>query len=303
MTQSLTNEKKGAALIALAAFCYGFLYYFGSQVMQENFSPYNTMFWRFLIAAITIFLLLLPRIHKIRASTKDITFLFCFGAFFHGTAASLYFVSANSIGSALAIVLLFTHPITVLLFNRIFFKNRINKIFYLAIILVLVGVALVSNIGSINFDFGGVMIGLLAAVFFGFYIIASKQSKIEPMLSAFIICVGCVVACFIFCLLDGSFRAPQNSFTWINILALGVICAALPISLFLSGLKHISSEKAAIISMLEPLFVMLIGYLVLGENVSLLQFFGALMIFLAAMVVIVARTPVKKSELVLERVI
>lgn len=174
MFNSLPDEKKGALLVMMAALCYGFLYFFGSRVMHEGFSPYNTIFWRFTIASIAIFSLLLPRLKKLHATPKEIGTLLLFGATFHGTAASLYFVAANSIGSGLAVVLLFTHPITVLIFNRIFYKAKISGIFYLVIILVITGTILVSNIGNANFNLSGVLIGMLAAVFSDFILFRAK---------------------------------------------------------------------------------------------------------------------------------
>lgn len=303
MFKSLPDEQKAVLKIVISALSYGFLYYFGSHIMHQNFSPYATMFWRFAIASIALFLLILPRLKKLKISPKDFFSLLFFGGAFHGIAASLYFISANIIGSGLAVVLLFCHPVTVLVANKIFYKTKITAIFYVAISLILIGTFLVSNIGGASFNPRGIIIGIFASIFFGLYIVSSKKSTIEPMLSALTICLGCVITCFTFTIIDGSFIIPNTAFVWSNILGIAIICTALPVALFLNGLKHIPSEKAAIISMLEPISVMVIGFTFLAEKITPTQLLGAFLVILAATIIIISRKPQKKAEAVLETMI
>lgn len=299
---SRANEKLGMLLVVASAMCYGFIAYFGLNIIRQNFSPFNTMFWRFLFASIFLFIILLFNHKKFRASKKQIVSLLFSSSIFHGTATSLYFVAATYVGGGLASVLLFTHPITVLFFNRIFYKNPIAKICYVSLPLMLIGISLLSDFGLYKIDFSGVMIGLLAAVFFGLYIVSSKKNSLDPMLSAFVICVGCVIMCFTISVLQGSFVVPQSADIWLNILGLSLICTTFPILLFLNGLKHIASEKAAIISMLEPPLVMLVGYLLLDEKIATMQLCGALMILCAALLVII-KSPSKKENFVQEHML
>jgi drug/metabolite transporter (DMT)-like permease len=70
----------------------------------------------------------------------------------------------------------------------------------------------------------------------------------------------------------------------------------------LNGLKHIASEKAAIISMLEPPLVMLVGYLLLDEKIATMQLCGALMILCAVLLVII-KSPSKKENFVQEHML
>lgn len=292
---SSTNEKSGGIFVATSAAFYGFICYFGLNIINAGFSPYNTMFWRFCVASIFLFLLLLPKIKKLRASRKEITSLLLSGAIFHGSATSLYFLAATHIGSGLATILLFTHPLTVVIFNRLFYNTKISRICYAAFALIILGIAFVADIGGANFNFTGVAIGILSSVFFGLYVISGKKNNIDPLLSTFIICCGCIIVCLAFTLLHDSFKVPQTFDIWQNIFGLAIICTALPILLFLKGLPKIASEKAAIISMIEPPMVMLVGYLLLDERISSWQLFGAALIMAAALIVVIKKPGAKKT--------
>ncbi len=289
---TLSNEKKGAALVAASALSYGFLYYFGIGIIRENYSPYATMFWRFLIAASFLFLLILPKLKNLlqQFSKKQILLPLLTSAPFHATATSLYFVSASMIGGGLAEVLLFTHPITVLILNRILYQAKIAKVCYVAIACIICGTLLLSDLNNASFNLNGILIGILSSVFFGLYIVSSKRNNLDPLFSAFLVCAGSVLVCLAFTLLHGSFIIPTSFQTWFNIFCLALICTSLPILLFQKGLKFIASEKAAIISMLEPPLVMLISYLLLAEHVSFIQLCGSLIIFASAFFVVINKS-------------
>lgn len=95
-----------------------------------------------------------------------------------------------------------------------------------------------------------------------------------------------MIICLIFSLIHGSFVVPNAGETWFNIFCLGAFCTALPIMLFLKGLQFIASEKAAIISMLEPPMLILVGYLLLNEKVTAIQFLGIMIIMISTLIIL-----------------
>ncbi len=289
---ALNQEIKGILLVAASAFSYGFLYYFGINIIREDYSPFVTMFWRFLIAAIFLFWLLFPQLKKLleQFSLKQIAVPLILSAPLHGIAASLYFVAAKLIGGGVAEVLLFTHPITVMVFNRFVYKTEIDKSCYFAIFGLIFGTIFLADFNNSHFDLRGILIGLLSGVLFGLYIVSSKKNQVNPMFSAFLICCGSFVVCLIFAIATHSFAFPTKLNVWFNILALALICTALPIFLFQKGLRFLASEKAAIISMIEPLTVMVVSFILLNEKVTFYQIFGSSIILIAASVVALKKT-------------
>ncbi|RSN78683.1 EamA family transporter, partial [Candidatus Methanodesulfokora washburnensis] len=63
---------------------------------------------------------------------------------------------------------------------------------------------------------------------------------------------------------------------------LGAFTALLPYVLYSKGLKTIEASRASIISTLEPLFATLLGFLILGQMISMKGIVGGIIIVLAA---------------------
>jgi drug/metabolite transporter (DMT)-like permease len=78
---------------------------------------------------------------------------------------------------------------------------------------------------------------------------------------------------------------PETLKSWLYILAVGIIATALPIQLMLKGLKYISSMRASIISVVEPLVTVFVGVILLQETISYLQFIGVFVILASALLV------------------
>ena len=112
----------------------------------------------------------------------------------------------------------------------------------------------------------------------------------KPIALAFFVTLGCSSSLFLIAIFNHSFAIPQTSELFINILGIGIICAALPILLFLSALKYIPGEKAAILEVSEPLSVLFFGYILLDEKISLTQFYGVLLVITGATIVGMIKT-------------
>lgn len=66
--------------------------------------------------------------------------------------------------------------------------------------------------------------------------------------------------------------------SWGYLLVLSIFSTVLPILLMLVGLKHVSSVRASIISVLEPLVTLFVGILLLNETISITQIYGVLLL-------------------------
>jgi drug/metabolite transporter (DMT)-like permease len=59
---------------------------------------------------------------------------------------------------------------------------------------------------------------------------------------------------------------------------LGTLFTGVAHTLFISGLKHVSAYMASIITMLEPLYSILLAYLILGEALTIHVAIGGVII-------------------------
>lgn len=273
-----SNEIRGIIYIILSGFLYGFLGFFGYGALQSSGDIANMLFWRFAIASAFIALVMLPKLKEIKLDWPVMLMLLSGAAIFYGASTSAFFASSVHVGTGLAMVIFFTYPAIVVLCNRFIYKAEIHKAYYISVMLILFGLLLIADIGD-DFNYLGIALGLLSAAGYAFYIMCSKKyNHLHPLLAALMVSIGCTIFCLIYALFTHSFSVPQESTFWFHSIGLGIISTALPILLLLEGLKYISSEKASILGVLEPVFVALIGVMLLGEELQLLQIIGVVII-------------------------
>lgn len=241
------------------------------------------LFWRFLVSSLFIAALLIPQTKKLNFDLTELVKVTVYGALFYGTCSILYFMATRYIGSGLSMVIFFTYPSIVLLINFLFFKQKISKIYYLALIIIFSGMLLLINGSKLHFNLIGVGLSLLSAFLYALYLIASKGILVPALVATLFISIGAMLISLIAAVLENTFFIPTHLDIWFNICGIGIICTALPIVLLLKGLQHISSLQASILSVLEPVFVVIFGIILLGEQISLIQGLGVIVILAGAL--------------------
>lgn len=293
--QLLTNEYKGILYAIGSGLSFGLLGYFGITLMQAHLSVYNMLFWRFVIGAITVGFVLIPHYATLFKEPKEAIRVIIYGVLFYSTTTILYFLACQYISTGLAMVTFFTYPVVVLLLNRIFYKTSIPRSYYLAVFLIVMGMVLLGGNDTVTCDYRGLLLGIASAVVYAWYIILSKKSTLSPVASTFMVSIGCIMSCCIAAVWEGSFCIPQGFDVWMKILALGTLCTALPMLLLLKALKYISSEKASLLSVLEPIFTLFFGVILLDETVTMVQMIGIVIILCGALVTVLSSSAKKSS--------
>lgn len=278
----ISNENKGILYAISSGLCFGLLGYFGVTLVQAHLSIYTMLFWRFAVGSVVVLLCLLPSYKAIFHQPKEVVKVFFYGVTFYSITAILYFISCIYIGTGLAMVIFFTYPVMVILLNKVLYKTSIPRSYYGAVGLILVGMLLLGANQEVTFNFYGLLLGLLSAFFYAFYVIASKKSTLAPLVSTLVVSVGSLVTCFVCAYCGGTFFVPHEFYVWMNILALGTLCTALPILLILKALKYITPEKASLLSVLEPVFVLIFGAILLDETLSTAQLLGVAIVLIGA---------------------
>lgn len=282
----MKTNLRGSLYAIVSGFLYGFLGFFGLSAINNDLSITNMLFWRFAIAAMVLFFLLLP---KLKQLTFSRTFVLAFlnGALFYALSTLLYFYACQYMSSGLAMVIFFTYPIVVMLINNLCYQQPISKICYFSMALILGGMCLMIDFESFRWDLTGLIFGVISGFFYACYIVSSKRTILAPELSTFSISLGCMVTFLLLSMMNKSLFVPSIPLIWGNLIGIAIISTAVPVLLFLYSLKFISSTKAAILSVLEPVFVVIFGILLLGEELNPGHFFGGFLILTGALLTLI----------------
>lgn len=281
----MKQNQKGILLVITCGIFYGLLGYFGKTIISQGFSSYSMLFWRFFVAACFAFIFALPSLLEkdfFKKNLKDIQKISLFSAVFHTTAACLLFAAVTRINAGLAIVLFFSYPIVVMILNFLIYKTRIKALEIAVLLMMICGVFLIADIRNFNINFAGIIFGISAAFFYGSYVFSLQKTTTKPIISVFFITLSCAIYLGITSIIDGSFKLPENFDQIINILAIGTICGAIPMLLFIKSLQYISAQKAAIVAVSEPISALIFSYVLLAENINYVQLVGVVFVVIAA---------------------
>jgi len=282
----ISREHVGALYAVFSGFLYGLLGYFGISIINSDISVYNMLFWRFLVATLFIGLLLTPTIRTFKEKPKKLFQVFCLGFILYGIGSLLYFFASLYIGTGLAMVIFFCHPALVLLLNTIFFKSQITKAYIASILMIIVGLCLMVDIHELKVDVLGIGLAIISSLFYAMYILTTKKYKTAPLNTSFVVCLGSTLCTGALAWIDNSLMVPSSLYVWANIFGIAIICTAVPILFLLLALKYIHAEKAAILSVLEPISVMLFGIFLLNESITYTQILGSIVVLSAALMTI-----------------
>lgn len=285
------SELKATILIAISAVLYGFLAFLGTQLVRNQFSIENMLFWRFLIAGLWMlgsYLIqkrkaILTALPKLRISVR----IFILGAICYSGSCGFYFLAARYTGTGIAMVIFFAYPMLVALFAWLLDRNSLNIVLVLSLIAMLVGLYLLKGENQHPLSILGIIYGLLAAASYALYVFGSRNTAgtVDSALSTIIVCFGCMSAFLVMTLFSHTLQCPVTGADWFYALALGILATAIPIQLMLEGLRSVSPVRASVISVLEPLLTVILGVVLLSETLSWSQILGCVITLISALVI------------------
>ncbi|MCM1110938.1 MAG: DMT family transporter [Clostridium sp.] len=130
---------------------------------------------------------------------------------------------------------------------------------------------------------------LIAAIFWGVNVSATKALIPEWMTANGITAVRLVGGCILFWIVSLFFRCQKiERADWLKLILGGAIGLFLFIFLFVTSLRYGNPIDISIIMTLPPVFVILIGVLFLHQRPSLLEYIGVGVSFVGAVIVILA---------------
>ncbi|MBC7464361.1 MAG: EamA family transporter, partial [Bdellovibrio sp.] len=208
------------------------------------------------------------------------------GSLGYSVFSTLYFMSIQGISVSLAALLLFTFPIFVNLGAHFFLKEKLKPLQVFSLILSTLGIGILVwgplFVHSIRYVF----YGLGAAIAYSIYVLVSGryQKGVAPISSTLYVMTAAAVTLFIFHSPSISHMAHFSFDEWSLIFGLALICTVGPLTFFLTGLQKVSSSKASIVAMIEPVIAALAGWFVLHERLSNFQCVGAVFVVIALVI-------------------
>ena len=277
----------GFIFVLLSGVGFGFLGIFGRLAFQSGMSVGELLTFRFFMAAILLWAsILIFRPKLVRLPFRQVLISIFLGVFGYAVFSTLYFRSIEGISVPLAALILFTFPIFVNLSAHFFLKERMHSHQTMSLVIACIGMAILLWGPIIVNSLSSVVSAFLAALCYSIYVLVSGklQKKVPPLSSSLYVISASAIALFLFHGPDPVRLIEFSLKQKLIILGIAVVSTIGPLTLFLAGLQRMSSSKASIVVMIEPVVATVAAWLILSEQLTWLQLLGALMI-LAALVI------------------
>ena len=288
------SQRDGVLLLLLAALGYSFLPILTKFAYNAGLEPRDLLTWRFIIAAPAVWLLLAVRRPSANGVPLPHVRLLLMGALFAASALCAFF-SLDRIPASTYTVLLYCYPAFVALFSLLF-GDRLSSRGWLALALTLIGVVLtVPNLGAdlARSDPLGMALAMLNGASYAVYIVISNRLlrvDCDLQSASALSITGSFLGLVLLALFAG-LRAPATLDGWVSIVIMALFATVVPIFAFYAGLRKLGAPRAAILSTLEPVLVLVWSFLLLHETMLPLQVVGAAFILASAILLQLRRTP------------
>jgi len=274
-----------------AAVCYGtnplarFLY-------AEGMNIPSVLFYRFGLAWVIVAVVMMFRKESLRVNRREFLTLSALGVLFILSSTTLY-TSFNLMPSGIASTILFTYPIMTAAIMTLVFRERLTLLTVVAIVLSLVGVALLSfNDDGTTFSLLGIVLVLISALTYALYIIVVDKSPLQmsSFKINFYVLFYCALGNVVYALVSGQpLMLPPSPTAWFWVSWLAVVPAIMALVMMVYAAKYLGSTPTAILGALEPMTAVLIGVFVFAEPFSLRLSLGIVLILSAVTMVVLSK--------------
>ena len=281
----MTKAAQGrGALAALAGGILG-LAFSPLLVRMSEIGPSATAVQRVLLAMPVLAVWMLIEQRGLGALTaisrRDWMTLLLAGLFWTGDLVAWHWgLQLTSIANASLLTM--TGPIFVTLGSWLLFNERVSRGFLFGLLISLAGAApLVAT--SVELSGEGLLgdaIAVSAAGFFAAYLLAIKQLR-GGLPTGTIMCLTCLFSLpglFVAAWLSGEALAPPTLRGWLLALALALSAQAFGQALIALAMSRLPAPFTSVSLLVQPFLAILLGWLILDEGATLLQFVGGFVV-------------------------
>lgn len=262
--------------------------FIAGRVVAKDVGPFSAAFFRFAIASSFLTLivwridgkLILPKKKQmVPVILLGLTGVFTYNVFF--------FKGLKLINAGRASIIIANNPIFIAILSAYFFKEKLNLIKVIGIIISVTGAIIVISKGNLNEivqgNIGRGEIFIFCSVLsWVVYSLIGKvvMADLSPISSVF---YSCVIGTF-FLFFPACFEGIFNNFhhypitAWLGIFYLGIFGTVVGFVWYYEGIKKIGPTKASLFINFVPVSAVILAFMILDEPITLSLFIGTILV-------------------------
>ncbi len=276
------QQKQTAGILAAfsSAFFLGLAPVFGKLAITQGFTPFAVVALRTSFAAL-ILLVVIALFYRQYLYIFPVGLAGCaLAGAINGLGSLLYYLALQRLNASVGQLLYSLYPFFVALW-LILDHQPPSRLTFIRIGLATIAVLLLTSIPERSADSIGVLMMLGAAVLYAMHLPINQRVLFEvpaPTVALYTLLSMSAVVVPAYLLFDRAW--PQTNTPWLPIAGLTLVTVFSRIALFL-GVKKIGGMQTALLGLAELLVAILFSSIWLGENLTLLQWIGALALALS----------------------
>lgn len=283
----------GGVMVLVAATGFGTLAIFGKLAETAGLTRPTLLFFRFLIAALVVWGVLLVRREAVLLSGRPLRATVVLG-FIYALLTLAFFWGLSFMSASLTAIVFYTYPIWVFALSVVSLEERITPRVALALTLALAGVILVIGVDTSSVSLVGILLVTVAAIGYATYNVAGRALTADSsprVLTAHVLIV--TMAGIGLRWVQAGAHLPQTTTHFWIIIGIGIIGTGIPLLLLFEGLQRIEAIHASILGTAEPVTTVVFGAIILGEVLAMRTVIGGLFI-IAGVTVVQTTQPQRK---------
>lgn len=267
-------------LLILCVVCWGSNFVFGSMLVHE-FPPLLLSAFRLTATSICLLSYAWGTRKLGRLVSRDWKLLIplaIFGTLLNQTA---FFTGLQTVDATTASLILSLAPLTIALLARVFLKELITKQMVIGSVIAIAGIFfVVGRSDGLQLSIG--MLYVFIAMF-TFAVSVIIMRKLTERMGAFtatvystVIGSGLVIPVAL--IKEPLHQVSPHLWAWVLLFATGIVMQGVCSVIWNIQLTRVGAGKAAVFLNLQPFIAMIVGFLLLGTAVSMVQVVGALLI-------------------------
>ena len=188
------------------------------------------------------------------------------------------------IGVSISSLLYYCGPVIVMALSPLLFNEKLTLLKIVGFIAVLTGIFLVNGNVSGQLNKWGILCGLMSAVMYSFMVICNKKAKdITGLENSMLQLLVSFLTSAVFVGIKQGYAMDIQAESVLPIVILGLVNTGVGCYFYFSSIDRLPVQTVAVCGYLEPLSAVIFSSLLLDEQLTMLQFIGAVLIIGGAM--------------------
>lgn len=255
----------------------------------KEFPPFSLTFFRFLIASLIIFGVLVIKDEQWKIKKQEIPLFLSLGIIGMVGYHIFFFLALKYTSAVNTSLIAAMNPIITTTLSIIFLREKISKRALLGIAISFLGVLLIVTNGSLSMlvnlklNIGDILMVIAVLCFSTYFIMLKgalkKHSPLKCTSYAFLFCTLALTP-FTFYEISTGYLRNTTLLGWSSIFYMAIFCSVIGYLIQQISIKNIGPSKTSLYVNLTPIFSMILAYFILKEQITFIKIFAAALIIL-----------------------